>query len=175
MAFFQDRSADTLVQVVVLPLPWSPTNMMMLFWPFTGCHAFTPGSISCKKHSHQMIVSSSSHTTKHISLTVSSPTAALPSLFSTSESPLIFFFHIFWQTNLAHASYESQYHKCTLFSNQWTTYSTDLKASNSISTVVFQISLGYLASAPRFLLHILPEYLWISDIHFFHRAFLLPN
>lgn len=41
--------ALTFVQVVVFPLPWSPTNMMMLLRPLVGCQAFTPGSISCSR------------------------------------------------------------------------------------------------------------------------------
>jgi len=49
MVCFWQISVNTLVHVVVLPLPWRPTNMMMLFCPLTGCHAFTPGSINYKQ------------------------------------------------------------------------------------------------------------------------------
>ena len=34
----------TLVHVVVLPLPWRPTNMITFLAPFLGLNASTPGS-----------------------------------------------------------------------------------------------------------------------------------
>ncbi len=37
----------TFVQVVVLPLPCRPTNMMTLGLFFVGAHGLTPGSRSC--------------------------------------------------------------------------------------------------------------------------------
>lgn len=46
-ALFTVEMCDhTLEQVVVFPLPCSPTNMMTLFFPLVGVQAFTPGSTS---------------------------------------------------------------------------------------------------------------------------------
>ena len=40
------KQSLTLAQVVVFPLPCSPTTMMMLAFPLTGCHIGVPGSNS---------------------------------------------------------------------------------------------------------------------------------
>lgn len=48
----RDTECDiTLEQVVVLPLPCKPTNIITLFFPLVGVQAFTPGSTSWnRKH-----------------------------------------------------------------------------------------------------------------------------
>ena len=46
MYIHMSEHLHTFVHVVVFPLPCKPTNMMILFFPFVGCHAGTPGSMS---------------------------------------------------------------------------------------------------------------------------------